>query len=1049
MFRWILKKKSLHWVVLLALLVGIFPAPANVGATTGDNTGVVTPQTATGPEVSLEASKKLVRPGEAFDVYLTVSDAAYLVGGSLDLAFNPGVASFNNLWAGDLFGTVTDPVYEAVYDQLPYDEWVFEMAASVGENVYGDLYGAPALDPSVANNVYNTQGAAVVSYAATVYADRENQIYPYANAGTDGANLVTLTFTAQNEGLFPLDLLANTTGIVLDSLNSGTAMAKFSQAIPRDSEDPPKLNFAIQQSDPVLVVDASAVGYVFVDDMDALVDDPVAGVRVEVLQSGSESIVATVYTDEAGRYLLPANLTSVDLYGEGSFDLRFSKDGFKTVVSTDNYIYQTELTKIDDAWLPADRAITGVVKDGSTSQPLAGVAVAVYVYGVEEPVAVTTSGVDGHYLIGPLNSETEYDLIFSAEGYNDQEEYVYVYAGSAGPWDADDVYMYDDNPYFEYFEPSMAIADTSIPLAVYGGNFGTSVSSVTISVYRSSPWEESGSYGPHDPVYMKEATVDSVSVDQIDATIDGLTAGWYTLGIKVNGMAVNTHHEEIEVRPAGIGAYSWTIENTVLSPGYPEDYFYLDESVKLYNTAGTETFQLGLSLRDSDVLLDDISLYDVPDTDVLYYNDEEQTWVDYTIPVGIPKGTYQKWLVVNSNTKVFIGYLVVGEPSIDWISPQPVPNKPGAELYLEGYYLGDDSSTTFHVYNDAGYIATITPERAWGPYGTHPEPLESDFDLKLPQMNFAPGNYTLVAQVYGERSLPFPFRIENGHFLTNWTKQPPVFKAGVNSFTIFLGGYLLDGTTYTAKLLKPVGEGEMKTVATGSGGPVGEKMGKEFIQLDFQSVEGQIPAGHYFIKVEAADGPVRYLDATWNGLDVEFLDNPVVYEVRPDVIQQQRANQEINILGWNLGSDTYKISVSQDVYNGVTQTVYATPVTTVVYGTNFNIEYLPVTLPALPGGKYKVTVTSSAYGQVEQWGFDDLRLYVEDISAGVYFPFEPWGASIVTREVYHDGDVYYADAFDISNIATWGIDWNNNTATAELWRWDGKPAVLGEQPIQA
>ncbi|MHB1418812.1 MAG: carboxypeptidase-like regulatory domain-containing protein, partial [Bacillota bacterium] len=1045
MLRKILKKKSLHWLVLLAMLVGMFPVPTAVGATTGDNAGIFTTQTVTGPVVSLEASKKWVRPGEDFEVSLTVTNATYLVGGSLDLAFNPNLATLTGLQKDDMFGNLTDAVYQSVYGYNPIDnsaDWLFDMVKSVSSSVYRSPDGLLPLPQDV--NALNSNSTAIISYVAAVMADSAQGIYPSANTfpynnNAYASSLVTLTFSAQSAGQFPIGLLANM--VNRDALNNGQAMAKLMQEIPTapgaTRTEPVPMAYTITPATTVEIIDASGVGHVY----DAAGTEnnltPLGGVKVEAVNQDN-TVAETVYTNDTGWYQLPSTLAA------GTYNLRFSKDGYKTGTQED-IIFSENNLKIIDEELAQMRTITGAVYDRYTDNAISGASIAAFIYGQENPVATATTATDGSFTLGPLGSDESYELDFTANGYQDYTDDIYLPPGDTS-WDYD-AYLADFIPHLDYIEPGWAIENTTVPITVYGENLPANASSVTLAVYRTSAWmQEPGQTGNLiTPEYIGQATVNTVSSDAIHATISGLTRGWYHLQPTVNDQPI-TLSEELEIRPAGIGVYpSWDDGTAqVLPPGYT-DSSALYQYLNLFNTSGNETFQVRLSPRDSDVLMATPAI----SAGHNYYGEDEHTRIDYTIPQDIATGTYKKWLVVNGTAgeqKLFIGYLVVGEPAITWVSPLPVPgNLPDVDIHIGGNYFGDKNTTTFYVYNSDGNLAlTTTPADIYPGYDPQSVAPYLEATLNISTETLQTGYYDIIAQVGDVRSAPFRVKVEDsGRFIVNWQTSPPVQKAGVSSFDVTLEGFKLQGTTYKAKLVTWDDYGNQKVIASGSSVKTGQDNRWEYLTLHMDSVTGKIYAGdNYFVQVTADDqSPVQYLDIWGPGVNIQFTADKAVYYVDPGSVLPQTANQQIKIYGWNLGTAKYLVSVTKPVNNTVTEVAYGEAVPAADHN---GYEYLQVTLPPLPEDYYDLVVApaSNPAQKIADYG----NLWLNVAGPRVHFDLPPWGGT-VTSEVYHQGNRYYADAFDIIAYPEL-ININGQNITASLRRWDGSPAVLGAIPLQ-
>jgi 5-hydroxyisourate hydrolase-like protein (transthyretin family) len=135
---------------------------------------------------------------------------------------------------------------------------------------------------------------------------------------------------------------------------------------------------------------------------------PIAGATIAVVAVFSFDPVAI--SDADGRYL-------AEFLAEGTYVLRVSAPGGFGSVRQTVAVTGGQLSQADVA-LPAPGAMTGVVSNASTGQPVAGARVDASPHGIDGGVpASTTTGADGRYAFAQL-VPGEYLVSVSATGYN-------------------------------------------------------------------------------------------------------------------------------------------------------------------------------------------------------------------------------------------------------------------------------------------------------------------------------------------------------------------------------------------------------------------------------------------------------------------------------------------------------------------------------------------------------------------------------------------------------------------------------------------------------
>jgi large repetitive protein len=141
---------------------------------------------------------------------------------------------------------------------------------------------------------------------------------------------------------------------------------------------------------------------------DAVTGAPLTGVIIDVVFSGTDTLVRRVLTDENGFYLiegLPA----------GTFDVKAQMQDYAISVNT-VFLSANEREVLDFALVPFPAAIEGTVRNSVTSAPITGALVSVLIPNSDIVIASIITGDDGTYRLENLPAGS-YNVVITAEGF--------------------------------------------------------------------------------------------------------------------------------------------------------------------------------------------------------------------------------------------------------------------------------------------------------------------------------------------------------------------------------------------------------------------------------------------------------------------------------------------------------------------------------------------------------------------------------------------------------------------------------------------------------
>ncbi|WP_102348285.1 Ig-like domain-containing protein [Bacillus sp. Marseille-P3661] len=936
-----------------------------------------------GTLVWVESSKKFVKAGDTFSVYVGVQNVYDLFGASLDMKFNPNEVTALNVTPGEIFGELTS------VDSLPDDSTTFDRG------------------------------------------------YFYSKTDNETGELTFLSFLTGNEpsindgGLFvKIDFQANA------AISTGQFLATLTDS--RTAFDSGEYNTLIQLSDSnaasiyydgnaeyseVNITDAIIAGTVYEETTSNF--NIAKDVSVNLYNSSSEFVDTTSADDNGNFYFSNPSITAgtyyIEVIGQNYEPYFFDLELTDTSTVHEEHIYLTPkgLYTINLTWgsstvtedLELDLRVkvldrsTGAFIDEISWNNSGATYLSPYLTHLQD-----THGPSGHEIVA-VHSPTDYLYEVTAVNYygefsavedanvkvtvNDYngvilEEYTYDGAAQGSTWSAvqftfdslGDIQLPDG----EGPQPQDAALSTNsingdtIAFDIYGQGFSTA-QDVEVWLYRDySSYNQYSSSSSEDQevielvkeedgvtstVPMKNpslrtssgyddqgryaATIGEITDTSISVTgVEGAKHGDYFVEVYLDGQHLTLQNDHLRYRPAGIyveelinaGNYPYVLPLNYDS--YDTDYYPAEFHVYNLPTA-SPTFEVAFvnaATGTDEIVVDGVTSG---------IGDPGQSYFTFNFPTDLSKGTYEPEIRVLSGAETLatipLPLVMVGEPFIEWVDLYKFPlGETEFSFYLGAKNLSGSDTVSLELYQRGSTTPTFT---AVGnvvysdSYLTQIRYNFSSFPTGLPE-----GDYELVMNVNGEKSLPYKLKGTYSPILQHVT--PPAYKANVTSFYAWVKGYNMNSTDFNAELVNFSNE----IIATSQESAIVDgNYGNEKLLQFKMTADSPILSGGYFLRIydSAGEGVTElYMNVT------ETLN---VFGYPYSLSYPASIENSFYLNGVNLDQGNWELTLTDASTGSVVPDVV--PVTNVTVD-DFGHEKLNIIIPALLEGQYYLVISNTA-----------------------------------------------------------------------------------------